>query len=83
MFKTPTAVAPLSAKAKKPVPLLKVAVPDRKFMVALEALPTVTLVPQVSVLPVPGLISSVPVCTVSNPLPVIFAPLIKVRMLGP
>src|ERR1035438_9100977 len=83
MFKTPTADAPLSAKAKKPPPLLKVAVPARKFMVALEALPTVTLVPQVRVLPVPGLISTVPECTVSKPVPVIFAPLIKVRVLGP
>src|ERR1035441_10602918 len=83
MFTTPTDDAPPSPMAKKPLPLLKVTVPARKFMVAVELLPTVTLVPQVRVLPVAGLISSVPVCTVSNALPVIFAPLIKVRVLGP
>jgi hypothetical protein len=83
MFKTPLADALLSAKAKKPALELKVAVPDRKFTVAVEPLPlpTVILLPQVRVLPVPGLISTVPECTVSKPLvPLIFAPLAKVVM---
>src|ERR1035441_9409555 len=83
MFKTPMADAPLSAKAKKPLFAVKLAVPDRKFMVAVEPLPTVTLELQVRVLPASGLISSVPVFTLSKAVPLIFAPLIKVRVLGP